>query len=201
MAPLLATLPQTTTIRRMNDLLRRLRDKGNTVLVVEHEPETIEAADHVVHSGPAPARRAARSTTRGGRGVGGTGTITGRQLDDRAGLKATVRPSGVLEVRGAGTYELPGPRRVGAWLGAPEKYRSSRHPARDTLRRRARRACQTCGEVNVLACVSVACTSFHAGSCSGRSVLLGVNPALHAACLIPIGAIPRRLMVRSHTKQ
>jgi excinuclease UvrABC ATPase subunit len=95
-------------IQRMNRLLLQLRDKGNTVLVVEHKPETIAIADHVIDLGP-------------GAGAGGgtvcfegtvtdlraSGTITGRHLDDRATLKDTVRaPSGALEVRGAATNNL-----------------------------------------------------------------------------------------------
>jgi excinuclease UvrABC ATPase subunit len=95
-------------VRRMNDLLLRLRDKGNTVLVVEHEPETIAIADHVVDLGP-------RAGTAGGEvvfegsveGLRASGTLTGRHLDDRAPLKPSVRtPSGVLQVRGAGTHNL-----------------------------------------------------------------------------------------------
>ncbi|MFJ1967533.1 ATP-binding cassette domain-containing protein [Streptomyces sp. NPDC087903] len=97
-------------IQRMNDLLLRLRDKGNTVLVVEHKPETIAIADHVVDLGP-------------GAGTGGgtvcfegtveelrvAGTITGRHFDDRASLKETVRkPTGALEIRGASTHNLRG---------------------------------------------------------------------------------------------
>ncbi|MCX5167531.1 excinuclease ABC subunit UvrA [Streptomyces antibioticus] len=95
-------------IQRMNDLLLRLRDKGNTVLVVEHKPEVIAIADHVVDLGP---------------GAGGAGgvvcfegtveelragdTVTGRHFDDRATLKDTVRkPSGALEIRGASTNNL-----------------------------------------------------------------------------------------------
>jgi excinuclease UvrABC ATPase subunit len=95
-------------IARMNDLLLQLRDKGNTVLVVEHKPEAIAIADHVVDLGP-------------GAGTGGgevvfegtldklrtSGTLTGRHLDDRAALKPSVRtPFGALEVRGAGTHNL-----------------------------------------------------------------------------------------------
>jgi excinuclease UvrABC ATPase subunit len=95
-------------IQRMNELLLQLRDKGNTVLVVEHKPETIAIADHVVDLGP-------------GAGAGGgevvfegsvaelreSDTITGRQLDDRASLKATTRTaSGTLEVRGANANNL-----------------------------------------------------------------------------------------------
>ncbi|MER5913192.1 excinuclease ABC subunit UvrA [Streptomyces sp. NPDC001982] len=97
-------------IQRMNGLLLRLRDKGNTVLVVEHKPEVIAIADHVVDLGP------------GAGSAGGTvcfegtvedlragGTITGRHLDDRAGLKDTVRKhTGTLEIRGATTHNLQG---------------------------------------------------------------------------------------------
>src|SRR4051794_34184226 len=95
-------------IERMNDLLLQLRDKGNTVLVVEHKPETIAIADHVVDLGP-------RAGSEGGEvmfegtveGLRASGTITGRHLDDRATPKPSVRtPSGVLEVRGAGTHNL-----------------------------------------------------------------------------------------------
>ncbi|MCX4740657.1 excinuclease ABC subunit UvrA [Streptomyces antibioticus] len=95
-------------IQRMNDLLLRLRDKGNTVLVVEHKPEVIAIADHVVDLGP------------GAGGAGGTvcfegtveelragDTVTGRHFDDRATLKDTVRkPTGALEIRGASTNNL-----------------------------------------------------------------------------------------------
>jgi excinuclease UvrABC ATPase subunit len=95
-------------IQQMNDLLLRLRDKGNTVLVVEHEPDTIAIADHVVDLGP------------GGGTAGGTvcfegtveelragATVTGRHLGDRASLKETVRtPTGTLEIRGATTHNL-----------------------------------------------------------------------------------------------
>ncbi|MCV2490947.1 excinuclease ABC subunit UvrA [Geodermatophilus sp. YIM 151500] len=95
-------------IQRMNGLLLRLRDKGNTVLVVEHKPETIAIADHVVDLGPG-------AGTAGGEVVfegtvdrlRGSDTTTGRHLDDRARLKETVRtPSGALEVRGASTNNL-----------------------------------------------------------------------------------------------
>ncbi|WP_327087189.1 excinuclease ABC subunit UvrA [Nonomuraea sp. NBC_01738] len=95
-------------IQRMNELLLRLRDKGNTVLVVEHKPEMIAIADHVVDLGP-------------GAGTGGgtvcfegtveelraSGSLTGRHLDDRAALKETVRtPTGKLEIRGATSHNL-----------------------------------------------------------------------------------------------
>jgi excinuclease UvrABC ATPase subunit len=95
-------------VERMNDLLLRLRDKGNTVLVVEHEPETIAIADHVVDLGPG-------AGTAGGEVVfegtvdelRASGTLTGRHLDDRASLKPSVREaSGVLEVRGANANNL-----------------------------------------------------------------------------------------------
>ncbi|WP_406382029.1 excinuclease ABC subunit UvrA [Streptomyces sp. NBC_00117] len=95
-------------IQRMNDLLLRLRDKGNTVLVVEHKPEAIAIADHVVDLGP-------RAGTEGGQvvfegtveGLRASDTITGQHLDDRATLKPTVRtPTGKLGVRGAGTNNL-----------------------------------------------------------------------------------------------
>lgn len=95
-------------IARMNDLLLRLRDKGNTVLVVEHKPEAIAVADHVVDLGP-------KAGTAGGEivfegtvdGLRAADTLTGRHLDDRARLKDAVRaPSGVLEVRGASEHNL-----------------------------------------------------------------------------------------------
>jgi excinuclease UvrABC ATPase subunit len=95
-------------VQRMNDLLLQLRDKGNTVLVVEHEPETIAIADHVVDLGPG-------AGTAGGTicytgtvdGLRRSGTLTGRHLDDRATLRATVRtPTGALPVRGASTHNL-----------------------------------------------------------------------------------------------
>lgn len=97
-------------IQRMNELLLQLRDKGNTVLVVEHKPEVIAIADHVVDLGP-------RAGTEGGEVVfegtlaalRGSGTLTGHHLDDRARLKETVRTShGALEVRGADTHNLQG---------------------------------------------------------------------------------------------
>ncbi|HKP41695.1 excinuclease ABC subunit UvrA [Mycobacterium sp.] len=97
-------------IQRMNDLLLRLRDKGNTVLVVEHEPETIAIADHVVDLGPAAGTAGGEVCFEGTiEGLRGSGTITGRHLDDRAGLKKEVRnPNGALEIRGATTHNLQG---------------------------------------------------------------------------------------------
>jgi excinuclease UvrABC ATPase subunit len=95
-------------IQRMNDLLLQLRDKGNTVLVVEHKPATIAIADHVVDLGP-------RAGTEGGEVVfegtveqlRSSGTLTGRHVEDRACVKPSVRtPSGALEVRGADTNNL-----------------------------------------------------------------------------------------------
>ncbi len=97
-------------IQRMNDLLLQLRDKGNTVLVVEHKPEVIAIADHVIDLGP-------KAGTEGGEVVfegtveelRGSDTITGRHLDDRAALKVQARTSSEsLEVRGASTHNLQG---------------------------------------------------------------------------------------------
>jgi excinuclease UvrABC ATPase subunit len=97
-------------IQRMNDLLLRLRDKGNTVLVVEHKPEVIAIADHVVDLGPGAGTAGGTVCFEGtveGLRVGGT--ITGRHFDDRASLKETVRKStGTLEIRGAATHNLQG---------------------------------------------------------------------------------------------
>jgi excinuclease UvrABC ATPase subunit len=95
-------------IQRMNGLLLRLRDKGNTVLVVEHKPETIEIADHVVDLGPGAGTSGGEVVFEGTvEGLRAAGTLTGRHLDDRASLKPSVRtPSGVLQVRGAGTHNL-----------------------------------------------------------------------------------------------
>ena len=95
-------------IQRMNDLLLRLRDKGNTVLVVEHEPETIAIADHVVDLGPGAGTAGGTVCFEGTvEGLRASGTLTGRHLDDRAALKETVRtPTGTLEIRGATTHNL-----------------------------------------------------------------------------------------------
>ncbi len=95
-------------IRRMNDLLLQLRDKGNTVLVVEHKPETIEIADHVVDLGPGAGTAGGTVCFEGTvDGLRASGTITGRHLGDRAPLKATVRtPTGRLEIRGATANNL-----------------------------------------------------------------------------------------------
>ncbi|WP_280423853.1 excinuclease ABC subunit UvrA [Nocardia carnea] len=95
-------------IQRMNELLLQLRDKGNTVLVVEHKPEVMAIADHIIDLGP-------RAGTEGGQvmfegsieGLRKSDTITGRHLDDRAALKSSVRTSrGALEVRGADAHNL-----------------------------------------------------------------------------------------------
>ncbi|WP_030545100.1 excinuclease ABC subunit UvrA [Streptomyces albus] len=95
-------------IQRMNDLLLRLRDKGNTVLVVEHKPETIAIADHVVDLGPGAGTAGGTVCFEGTvEELRSGGTLTGRHLDDRAALKPSVRkPAGVLEVRGAGANNL-----------------------------------------------------------------------------------------------
>ncbi len=95
-------------IERMNDLLLRLRDKGNTVLVVEHKPETIAIGDHAVDLGPGAGPAGGQVVFEGTvDGLRASGTLTGRHLDDRATLKPSVRtPSGVLEVRGATTNNL-----------------------------------------------------------------------------------------------
>ncbi|WP_437649895.1 ATP-binding cassette domain-containing protein [Sorangium sp. So ce362] len=95
-------------IQRMNDLLLRLRDKGNTVLVVEHKPETIVIADHVVDLGPGAGTAGGKVVFEGTvDGLRASGTLTGRHLSDGASLKPSVRkPSGVLKVRGARRHNL-----------------------------------------------------------------------------------------------
>jgi excinuclease UvrABC ATPase subunit len=95
-------------IQRMNDLLLRLRDKGNTVLVVEHEPETIAIADHVVDLGPGAGKGGGTVCFEGTvDGLRSSDTITGRHYDDRTPLKETVRtPTGALEIRGATAHNL-----------------------------------------------------------------------------------------------
>src|SRR3954462_3831485 len=95
-------------IERMNNLLLQLRDKGNTVLVVEHKPETIAIADHVVDLGPGAGTGGGEVMFEGSvDGLRVSDTITGRHLGDRASLKPAVRtPSAVLEVRGARTHNL-----------------------------------------------------------------------------------------------
>ncbi|MFI9610277.1 ATP-binding cassette domain-containing protein [Streptomyces sp. NPDC052023] len=95
-------------IQRMNDLLLRLRDKGNTVLVVEHKPEAIAIADHVVDLGPGAGTAGGTVCFEGTiEGLRASGTVTGRHLDDRASLKESVRtPKGTLEIRGATANNL-----------------------------------------------------------------------------------------------
>ncbi|WP_435825165.1 ATP-binding cassette domain-containing protein [Nocardiopsis alba] len=95
-------------IERMNRLLLGLRDKGNTVLVVEHKPETIAIADHVVDLGPGAGPSGGTVTYTGDvAGLRASGTLTGRHLDHRAHLKETVRtPAGHMAVRGANGHNL-----------------------------------------------------------------------------------------------
>ncbi len=97
-------------IQRMNGLLLQLRDKGNTVLVVEHKPEAIAIADHVVDLGPGAGTHGGEVVFEGAlEGLRGSGTLTGRHLDDRAALKETVRTStAAMQVRGAATHNLQG---------------------------------------------------------------------------------------------
>ena len=95
-------------VQRMNGLLLRLRDKSNTVLVIEHKPEVIEVADHVVDLGPGAGVAGGEVTFEGTvEGLRASDTTTGRYFGHRASLKPSVRaPSGMLEVRGAGTHNL-----------------------------------------------------------------------------------------------
>jgi excinuclease UvrABC ATPase subunit len=95
-------------IQRMNDLLLQLRDKGNTVLVVEHKPEAIAIAEHVVDLGPGAGAAGGAVVFEGTvEGLRASGTLTGQHLDDRAALKPSLRaPAGALEVRGASLHNL-----------------------------------------------------------------------------------------------
>ena len=95
-------------IQRMNNLLLRLRDKGNTVLVVEHKPETISIADHIIDLGPGAGAEGGTVCFEGTvEGLRTSGTLTGRHLDDRPTLTDSVRAStGTLEIRGASTHNL-----------------------------------------------------------------------------------------------
>ncbi len=95
-------------IERMNRLLLRLRDKGNTVLVVEHKPEMITVADHVVDLGPGAGAAGGEICFEGTvEGLRASDTVTGHHLDDRVSTKDAVRsPSGAMEVRGASTHNL-----------------------------------------------------------------------------------------------
>ncbi|TRV80179.1 excinuclease ABC subunit UvrA [Streptomyces sp. 130] len=97
-------------IQRMNSLLLRLRDKGNTVLVVEHKPETIAVADHVVDLGPGAGTSGGTVCFEGTvDGLRASGTVTGRHFDDRSALKESTRErTGALEVRGASANNLRG---------------------------------------------------------------------------------------------
>ncbi len=95
-------------VARMNQLLLRLRDKGNTVLVVEHEPEVMVIADHVVDLGPGAGAAGGEVVFEGTvEGLRASGTLTGRHLEDRTSLKTTTRtPTGAMQVRGADTHNL-----------------------------------------------------------------------------------------------
>ena len=95
-------------IQRMNELLVQLRDKGNTVLVVEHKPEVMAIADHLVDIGPRAGSHGGQVVYEGDlAGLRASDTLTGRHLDDRAALKAEVRtPTGAIEIRGASTNNL-----------------------------------------------------------------------------------------------
>ncbi|MFB8348665.1 ATP-binding cassette domain-containing protein [Streptomyces niveus] len=95
-------------IRRMNDLLLRLRDKGNTVLVVEHKPEVIAIADHVVDLGPGAGTAGGQICYTGDvAGLRASGTLTGRHLEHRARLRESVRvPDGQLSIEGADLHNL-----------------------------------------------------------------------------------------------
>ncbi|ADB32614.1 ABC transporter related protein [Kribbella flavida DSM 17836] len=95
-------------IQRMNDLLLQLRDKGNTVLVVEHKPETIRIADHVVDLGPGAGLAGGRLCYAGDlEGLTRSGTLTGRYLDHKVTLRENVRtPKGSLRIEGASLHNL-----------------------------------------------------------------------------------------------
>ncbi len=95
-------------IQRMNELLLLLRDKGNTVLVVEHKPEVIEIADHVIDLGPGAGRHGGLITYQGDvAGLRASDTVTGRHVDHRAALKPSTRAHrGALEIRGASLHNL-----------------------------------------------------------------------------------------------
>ncbi len=95
-------------LQRMNELLLRLRDNGNTVLVVEHKPETIAIADHIIDLGPGAGTAGGEVVFEGSLdGLRKSGTLTGRHLSDRAALKSTVRkPTGLMKVRGAKAHNL-----------------------------------------------------------------------------------------------
>ncbi|MBH0128925.1 excinuclease ABC subunit UvrA [Salinibacterium sp. NK8237] len=95
-------------IQRMNELLFRLRDKGNTVLVVEHKPETISIADHIVDLGPGAGTEGGQICFEGSFDeLRQSDTVTGHHIDDRVSVKDEVRsPTGIMEVRGADSHNL-----------------------------------------------------------------------------------------------
>ena len=159
-------------IERMNHLLLQLRDKGNTVLVVEHKPETIAIADHVVDLGPGAGTGGGTVCFEGTvEGLRGSDTITGRHLDDRARLKDAVR---ALDGRAGG------PRR----LDAQPAGRRRRHPARRALRaHRRRRLRQELAGQRLGRSAGTASSSVDQGAIKGsrRS-----NPATYTGLLEPI---------------
>ena len=122
-------------IQKMNELLLRLRDKGNTVLVVEHKPETIAIADHVVDLGPGAGRAGGRITYEGDvAGLRASDTITGRHFDHRAELKPTTRTrTGAIEIRGASRGWRPG-------RSTPRRRRGSIRARASSCRSRPRRS-------------------------------------------------------------
>jgi excinuclease UvrABC ATPase subunit len=134
-------------ISRMNALLLQLRDKGNTVLVVEHKPEVIAIADHVVDLGPGAGTAGGTVCFEGTvEGLRGSGTITGRHFDDRASLKKAVRtPTGTLEIHGATPAPARAPwctarsRRARAWC----RWTRARSAARGGATRRPTPGCST----------------------------------------------------------
>src|SRR5699024_6144587 len=97
-------------VARMNSLLLRLRDKGNTVLVIEHDPQVFAIADHVVDLGPGAGSSGGEVVFEGDvQALRTSGTLTGQHLGDRARVKERVRsPSGIMQVRGARTNNLRG---------------------------------------------------------------------------------------------
>ena len=119
-------------VQRMNDLLLQLRDKGNTVLVVEHDPESIAIADHVVDLGPGAGSAGGSVCYEGDvEGLRGSDTTTGRHLDDRATLKGSVRSSsGALEIRGATAHNLAEASTSTSRSGCSAWSRASPDPAR-----------------------------------------------------------------------
>ena len=152
-------------IARMNDLLLRLRDKGNTVLVVEHKPETIVIADHIVDLGPGAGSAGGNVCFEGTvEGLRASDTVTGRHFDDRAAIKETVREStGAIEIRGANAHNLqdvdvdvplgvPGRghrcRRVGQEFADPRLTRETRRRGVGRSERDPRLASEQPGDVH-----------------------------------------------------